>query len=83
MLISPEKSLTLETIRVFNRLMINSINNNYNFEFENKHYFTSSDGVCVQTLIDNRILYRIYLEENKNKDFLTNDLLEYLQNYMN
>ncbi len=33
------------------------------FQFEGHQYMVCSDGVCVQTLINNRILYRILLNK--------------------
>ena len=35
------------------------------FQFEGDQYMVCSDGVCVQTLINDKILYRIFIEEDK------------------
>jgi len=57
MIFSPKKS------NIFNKLMINSVKTKHDsFQFEGDRYMVCSDGVCVQTLINGRILYRIFIE---------------------
>jgi len=57
MILSPEKS------NIFNKLMIDTIKAKEDeFQFEGDNYMVSSDGVCVQTLINDKILYRIFIE---------------------
>ncbi|MBC8059739.1 MAG: hypothetical protein H7Y18_03650 [Clostridiaceae bacterium] len=79
MIIDSQKSFTAEKINIFNKLMIDTIKvKEDEFEFHGKHYMVCSDGVCVQTLINDRILYRIFIEEGKNNSFVSNKLLKYL-----
>jgi len=60
MVLSPEKS------NIFNKLMIDTIKAKEDeFQFEGDKYMVCSDGVCVQTLINDKILYRIFIEEDK------------------
>lgn len=56
MIIYPEKN------DIFNKLMIDTIKaKEAEFQFEGHQYNVCSDGICVQTLINDRILYRILL----------------------
>ena len=76
-----EKNYAMEKINIFNKLMIDAINGKEDkFQFEDKHYMVCSDGVCVQTLIDDRFLYRIFIEEDRNNNFVSHKLLNYLSN---
>lgn len=57
MILSPEKS------NIFNKLMIDTIKSEEEaFQYEGHQYMVCSDGVCVQTLINDKILYRIFIE---------------------
>ena len=63
--------LNSEKGTIFNKLMIDTINaKEEEFQFEGDQYMVSSDGVCVQTLINDRILYRIFIEEDKHKNII-------------
>ncbi|MCJ7691092.1 MAG: hypothetical protein MUO60_17510 [Clostridiaceae bacterium] len=63
--------LNSEKGTIFNKLMIDTINaKEEEFQFEGDRYMVSSDGVCVQTLINDRILYRIFIEEDKHKNII-------------
>lgn len=74
-----EYKTTNEDINVFNKLMIQTIKANDNeFEFKGNNYVVCSDGVCVQTLIKERFLYRIFIEEYKNNSLTNNKLLNYI-----
>ncbi|MBU3189501.1 hypothetical protein K9O30_10355 [Clostridium bowmanii] len=65
MILSPENR------NIFNKLMINAIKTNEDeFQFDGDKYMVCSDGVCVQTLIDDKILYRIYIEEDKYNNLI-------------
>jgi len=49
--------------------MIDTINAKEDeFQFEGDNYMVCSDGVCVQTLVEDKILYRILIEEDKNNN---------------
>lgn len=79
MIIDCEKDNSLNKIKTFNKLMIDTIKLKEDaFKFQDKHYMVSSDGVCVQTLITERFLYRIFIEEDKNNKFISHKLLNYL-----
>ena len=61
MILNPENS------NRFNKLMIDTINAKEDeFQFDGDKYMVCSDGVCVQTLINDKILYRIFIEEDNN-----------------
>lgn len=78
--INSGENYNMDKIRTFNKAMIEAIKNKEDmFEFENEQYNISSDGVFVQTLINNRILYRIYIEEEKNDDSINYELMNYLK----
>lgn len=80
MKINSGENYDMEKIRTFNKVMIEAIKNKEDvFQFENEQYNISSDGVFVQTLINDRILYRIYIEEEKNDDSVNYELMHYLQ----
>jgi len=67
MILNPEKST------IFNKLMIDTINaNEEDFQFEGDQYMVSSDGVCVQTLINDKILYRIFIDDDNNNNLVNN-----------
>jgi len=51
-----------------------------NFRFDNKYYTVYSDGVCVQTLINDKVLYRIFIEYPQDNVLTSKDLLNYLKN---
>ena len=79
MITDSEKDFTIEKINTFNRLMIDTIKvKEDKFEFQGKNYLVSSDGVCVQTLINDRFLYRIFIEGDKSNSFVSHKLLNYL-----
>jgi hypothetical protein len=76
-----EKGYTIEKINTFNKLMIDTFKIKEDmFQFEGKDYTICSDGICVQTLINDRVLYRIFIEEDKNNSFVSQKLLNYLWN---
>lgn len=80
MKINSGENYDMEKIRTFNKVMIEAIKNKADvFQFENEQFNIYSDGVFVQTLINNRILYRIYIEEEKNDDSINYELMDYLQ----
>ncbi|MBC8062595.1 MAG: hypothetical protein H7Y18_18315 [Clostridiaceae bacterium] len=79
MIIDSQNNFTTEKVNIFNKLMIDTIKvKEDEFEFDGKHYLVCSDGICVQTLINDRILYRIFIEEGRNNSFVSNKLLKYL-----
>ena len=82
MVIDYEEKYAIERINTFNKLMINTIKvKEDKFEFEDKNYMVSSDGVCVQTLINDSVLYRIFIEDpTKNNISVSDNLLNYLNN---
>ena len=64
MLINSGKDCVFENINVFNELMINTVKSKDDkFQFEGNQYLVCSDGVCVQTLINDRVLYRIFMDK--------------------
>lgn len=78
MLIYSKKNINLKRISEFDKHMITAAEtNNTTFEFEGKDYSIYSDGVFVQTLIDNRFLYRIFIDKDKNKGYVNNTLLKF------
>jgi len=80
MIISSEENF-FKKIKVFDKIMIETIkSNNSVFEFEDKQYTISSNGVFVQTLINDRILYRIFIDEGKNDTSAHYNLLKCLKN---
>lgn len=65
MILNPEKS------NIFNKLMIDTIKAKEDeFQFEGDQYMVCSDGVCVQTLINDKILYRIFIKEDKSNNLV-------------
>ncbi|MBU3142759.1 hypothetical protein [Clostridium sp. CF012] len=65
MILNPEKS------NIFNKLMIDTIKAKEDeFQFEGDQYMVCSDGVCVQTLINDKILYRIFIKEDKSNNLI-------------
>ena len=71
-----EKEYAIKNINTFNKLMINAIKAKENeFEFKGNHYTVWSDGICVQTLINERFLYRIFIKEYKNSSFTKHKLV--------
>ncbi|MGH4137794.1 hypothetical protein [Clostridium sp.] len=64
--------LNSEKSNIFNKLMIDTVNAKEDeFQFEGDQYNVCSDGVCVQTLINDKILYRIFIEEDKRNNLVT------------
>lgn len=63
MILYPEKNYDdINKNNIFNNLMIDTIMaKKAEFQFEGHQYIVCSDGICVQTLINDRILYRILL----------------------
>jgi len=81
MIINSEKSHYLEKVNSFNKLMINTIKSEgKNFEFQGKYYLVCSDGICVQTLINDSVLYRILIKDDKKNSSVCDNLLSYLNN---
>lgn len=69
----------LEKIREFNKYLIDAAKNNLdNFKYQGKEYLVTAYGEFVQTLINDCILYKIYINEEKN----TNELMEELSQYI-
>ena len=67
MTIDFEENTSIQKVSTFNKLMINTVKDNENkFEFQGKNYSVFSDGVFVQTLINDRFLYRISIKEDNN-----------------
>lgn len=57
--------LNSEKSDIFNKLMIDTANAKEDgFQFEGNQYMVCSDGVCVQTLINDKILYRIFIKQD-------------------
>lgn len=80
MIISSEENF-FQKIKVFDKIMIEATKSNKDiFEFEDKQYTIYSNGVFVQTLINNRILYRIFIDEHRNDSSVHYNLLKYLKN---
>jgi len=80
MIICSEKTF-FEKIKVFDKIMIETAKtNNDMFEFEGKQYTICTNGVFVQTLINDRILYRIFIDELKNNTSIHYNLFKYIQN---
>ncbi|MBC2582179.1 hypothetical protein [Clostridium sp. DJ247] len=79
MITNYEKNYNIEKIKAFDKAMIKaSKTNNDVFQFEGKQYIVCSYGECVQTLINDRILYRIFTEEHRNDISVGYKLLKYL-----
>jgi len=67
MIFDPEKEYGSVKMNTFDKLMLNTIRSKEDeFQFEGNHYTVCSDGVCVQTLINDRVLYRIFIDKDKN-----------------
>ncbi|MBV7274158.1 hypothetical protein [Clostridium thailandense] len=80
MIISSEK-IFFDKIKTFDKSMIEAAKTNRDmFEFEDKKYSIGSNGVFVQTLINDRILYRIFIDERKNDTSVHYELFRCLQN---
>lgn len=74
-----EHNKNIEEINTFNKLMINTIKDkDSEFVFKGHNYTVCSDGVCVQTLINERFLYRIFLDEYKNSSLINDNLVKYM-----
>lgn len=69
----------VEKVRTFDKAMIEAAKTNKDlFEFEGKQYIVCLYGGCVQTLVDDRLLYRIFIEEDKKDTSIGYKLLKYL-----
>ncbi|OBR93737.1 MULTISPECIES: hypothetical protein [Clostridium] len=80
MIINSEKSF-FQKIKTFDKVMIETIKTNKDiFEFEDEQYAIYSNGVFVQTLINDRILYRIFIDECRNDASVHYDLFKCLHN---
>jgi hypothetical protein len=80
MIVSSEENF-FQKIKIFDKIMIETIKtDNSIFEFEDKQYTICSNGVFVQTLINDRILYRIFIDERRNNTSIHYNLFKYLQN---
>ncbi len=78
MIIDIEKNSSIQKVSTFNKLMIDTVKGNENkFEFQGKNYLVFSDGVCVQTLINDRFLYRISIKED-NSGLVCQKLLNFI-----
>ncbi|MBU3179217.1 hypothetical protein LL037_15660 [Clostridium estertheticum] len=74
-----EEKNVIKEINTFNKLMINTIKaKEREFEFKGHNYIVCSDGVCVQTLINERVLYRIFIEEYKNNNFINDKVANFI-----
>ncbi|OAA83575.1 hypothetical protein [Clostridium ljungdahlii] len=79
MVISCEE-MFFQKIKIFDRTMIEATKTNKEmFEFEDEQYDIYSNGIFVQTLINDRILYRIFIDEYRNDISVHYDLLKCLQ----
>ena len=79
MIIDSDKSSSIKKVSIFNNLMINTVKDKENkFEFQGKNYLVCSDGVCVQTLINDSVLYRIFINEDKKNSLVSNKLVNYI-----
>lgn len=69
----------LEKVKEFNKCLIDAATNNLaNFKYQGEEYMVTAYGEFVQTLINDSILYKIYINEEKN----TNELIEELAHYI-
>jgi len=67
----------LKKIKEFEKTMLEAAKKEkHKFEFDGKNYEITTNGAFVQTLIDDRILYRISLNEDENTDEIALDLAE-------
>ncbi|MBW9171958.1 hypothetical protein K2F43_12155 [Clostridium estertheticum] len=74
-----EEKDVIKEINIFNKLMINTIKaNEREFEFKGHNYIVCSDGICVQTLINERVLYRIFIDEYKNNSFINDKVVNFI-----
>ncbi|MBU3185824.1 hypothetical protein [Clostridium estertheticum] len=74
-----EEKNVIKEIDIFNKLMINTIKaNEREFEFNGHNYIVYSDGICVQTLINERVLYRIFVDEYKNNSFINDKVVNFI-----
>ncbi|MBW9152611.1 hypothetical protein [Clostridium estertheticum] len=74
-----EQKNVIKEINTFNKLMINTIKaKEHEFEFKGHNYIVCSDGICVQTLINERVLYRIFIEEYRNNSFINNKVVNFV-----
>ncbi|NNU77233.1 hypothetical protein [Clostridium estertheticum] len=74
-----EEKDVIKEIDIFNKLMINTIKaNEREFEFKGHNYIVCSDGICVQTLINERVLYRIFIDEYKNNSFINDKVVNFI-----
>lgn len=79
MIIDVENKEDIEEINTFNKLMINTIKaKEREFEFKGHNYKVCSDGICVQTLINERVLYRIFIEECRNNNFINDKVVNFI-----
>ncbi len=61
-------------MKEFRKSLIDAANSNcQQFAYCGKNYLVVTYEEYVQTLIDNRILYRIYLDDSKNTEDLLKD----------
>jgi hypothetical protein len=59
----------MEKMKVFNGYLRNAaLNNSDSFVFEGEEYPVVAFNGLTQTLIGGRILYRIYIDENKDSN---------------
>lgn len=78
MVINSEEKHCLKKISEFENLMIETAaTDKDDFKYEGKNYNVYSDGVFVQTIVENRVLFRIYMDKDKNKDYIFNSLFKY------
>ncbi|MCB2306914.1 hypothetical protein LGL08_12795 [Clostridium estertheticum] len=74
-----EEKKVIKEINTFNELMINTIKaKEREFAFKGHNYMVCSDGVCVQTLINERFLYRIFIDEYKNNSFINEKVANFI-----
>ncbi len=78
MVTDSKKYYCFKKISEFENLMIEAAaSNTPAFKYDGKNYDVYSDGVFVQTLIDNRMLFRIYISKDKNNNYNFNSLTKY------
>jgi len=71
MIFDPKKNYGIEKINTFKKLMVSTIKAKEDeFQFEGNQYTVCSDGICVQTLINDCVLYRIFIDEDKNNNLV-------------
>jgi hypothetical protein len=76
------KPQKIQKLKNFNEYLIHAAKeNNPTFEYEGEEFLVSTSEDFVQTLINNRYLYRIYKNGEKNSDVLIEELVQYIDHF--